>query len=398
MTAVEFDDVCYRRFIATVAALHPQKCFGYLLGSPDSPTVTDFYIFRGDLRATDAGREMFEPVGRYYRDHGDAGFLAPPEETLAFERERRARGLIALGMFHVHLRHPPYLAAIDRSLHADRRLWHLIVSLRTPSMPDPRVYVPDAGGHLQLGRIVVVSPAGGAAMVDLTWEQFLAEAMASGVDGPAGSLVAAALGRGIAVPSMLIRAAIDGGGPSGAEARRFAERGAESCLDRVRRGGLWWGATPVTVGQYQAVMRGIDVAAPAANLPMTQVDAHDAALFARLVGGRLPTLEEFRACVADAGTANPNQPEPDLADVAVFSENATSYPAPVASRKPGAHGMYDLQGLVWEWVENGSGWATVGGSRFAFAEMCAAEVAIPTHSDYRATDIGFRVCWDDQKC
>lgn len=248
MTTVEFDDRCYRRFIATVSALHPQKCFGYLLGAPGSPTVTDFYIFCGDLRGTEAGREMFEPVGRYYRDHGDAGFLAPPEETL-------------------------------------------------------------------------------------------------------------------------VR------------------------LDRVRRAGLWWGATPVTVGRYQSVMRGIDVAAPAATLPVTQVDAHDAALFARLVGGRLPTLDEFRACAADGGSAS--QPELELADVAVFSENATRYPAPVASRMPGPHGMYDLQGLVWEWAENGSGWATFGGSRFAFAEMCAPEVAIQTNGDYRATDIGFRVCWDD---
>lgn len=391
MATVEFDDGVYQKFVATVAALYPRKCYGYLLSSPGTALVTDFYVFDGDLRSTEPGRQMFESEGRYYFDHSDAGFLAPPEETIRFEQARLAQGLTTRGMFHVHLRHPPYLAEIDRRLHADPRLWHLIVSLRTPSMPDLMVYVPDAEGRLQPGQIAATASPRGASAISPSWDEFVAEAMASGTAPEIGKLVTAAAEQGIPVPSVLTRAAMSRGERIGEAA---IARGAEIRLDRVRHRQLWWATTPVTVAQYLSVMAGIQVDEPAARLPMTQVDVHDAELFARLVGGRLPAIEEFRACVAAGSPVESGDPSSNLAQVAVFSENAPRLPPPVATRSPDAHGIYDLQGLVWEWVTTGTGWATVGGSRFAFAEMCDPGLTISTLGSYKAQDIGFRVCWD----
>ncbi len=403
MTAAVCEEQAYRRFIATVSALHPRKSFGYLLGSPGDRVVTDFYIFQGDLRSTDAGREMFEPVGRYYRDHADAGFLAPAAETLAFERDRRARGLTALGMFHVHLRHPPFLAAIDRDLHADPGLWHMIVSLRSPAMPDAMVYVPDRDGELRADRLTIVPSTGevGPPPGRRTWEQLVAGDLTAQAGGRIEELVASALDQGITVPAPLILALVGAAGPGGAAVERFfesrASAGALVAVDRVRHGSLWWARRPVTIGAYRSVMSGVEVGPEAAELPMTQVDADEAALFARLLGGRLPTLEEYRAfVVSDPVLSRASRSAGDLADHAVFSENAARLPEPVASRRPDAHGAYDMQGLVWEWVAQGSDRAVVGGSRFAFPEMCGPDVALPTPSDYRAGDIGFRVCWDDR--
>ncbi len=95
--------------------------------------------------------------------------------------------------------------------------------------------------------------------------------------------------------------------------------------------------------------------------PVVNVAWGEAAVFAFLIGGRLPTEAEWE-CAARAGRAGNEVYGTDTGELT--AENAhwnkdetTRATVPVASYAPNPWGLYDMSGNVWEWVQ---GWYVVG--------------------------------------
>lgn len=140
------------RLVETITARFPEKSFGYLLSEERSDAPTDFVLFEGNIRNDAVWRPEFESYGRYFVNHSDAGFVATPEETWRIQREISARGLVEVGVFHSHQRHPANFSQIDYEMHVQRfqSLWHMIVSLRNPRFPQVRVYAVAPDGVREL--------------------------------------------------------------------------------------------------------------------------------------------------------------------------------------------------------------------------------------------------------
>ena len=139
---------------------------------------------------------------------------------------------------------------------------------------------------------------------------------------------------------------------------------------QVRISSLWAMETPVTQGQYRAIMDTNPAAfAEQPDHPVEQVGWLDAVRFCnrlsarlgltaayRFEGGavrwdrtadglRLPTEAEWEY-LRRAGEA---APDADLPARAWFSDNAGGTTHPVATRAPSAWGLFDLCGNVYEW-------------------------------------------------
>lgn len=152
---------------------------------------------------------------------------------------------------------------------------------------------------------------------------------------------------------------------------------------------------PITIGQWNDVMGKEDKRKGIHTHPVTEVNVDDIYKFLSLLDKstgktyRLPTEIEWCRCLG----VEPN--EEDLEKYAVFGK---SEPFPVCSRESNEFGLYDMRGLVWEWMttgKKGNKYALRGGSwssyrRFARA---VARVFIALPAD-RYFNIGFRVVED----
>lgn len=111
------------------------------------------------------------------------------------------------------------------------------------------------------------------------------------------------------------------------------------------------GPTPV----YGDLSMGFDKAHPAIGMTW-----HNATTFCAWLSKktgkkyRLPTEAEWE-CAARAGTTKPfgecANPE-TLTDYAWLETNSDRQPHAVGAKKPNAHGLYDMRGNVWEWVQD----------------------------------------------
>jgi formylglycine-generating enzyme required for sulfatase activity len=155
--------------------------------------------------------------------------------------------------------------------------------------------------------------------------------------------------------------------------------------------GLKVAETPITQAQWVKVM-GRDTE-PEKQwetydplLPATHVNWYEAMEFAKKVGGRLPSSEEFHL-LTFAGQEKMLEP---IEEYAVFNQRAI---CPVRTKKPNDWGLYDTTGLVWEWCQDGEGdWKWVrGGSWFNNGHYCRSAYRIIITPDTRINDIGFRV-------
>ena len=106
MKTLSFPQELMDQVTARILSRHPIKSFGYFVSDTRAGTPTDFIIFEGNDRNARGWKEEFESFGQYFVDHGDAGFVATPEEIWRFKKETRARGLFEVGVFHSHQRHP----------------------------------------------------------------------------------------------------------------------------------------------------------------------------------------------------------------------------------------------------------------------------------------------------
>jgi formylglycine-generating enzyme required for sulfatase activity len=203
--------------------------------------------------------------------------------------------------------------------------------------------------------------------------------------------------------------------------------------------GFWIGETPVTQGQYQAIMgrNPSDFKKAGLDAPVECVSWYDAAAFANKLsaleglsacfvesnkkrkgvvngasdylgckGWRLPTEAEWEyAC--RAGTPTPRYGELD--EIAWYGDNSGKTTHPVRQKEANAWGLHDLLGNVWEWcydryraypkqaatdpVGAATGTHSVrrGGSWYHGAQWVRAADrfrSTPTTRDYK---IGFRV-------
>lgn len=84
--------------------------------------------------------------------------------------------------------------------------------------------------------------------------------------------------------------------------------------------------------------------------PVVNVSWNDAQAFAEWVGGRLPTEAEWEYA-ARAGVTSPKLPG-DWQETTWYAENANGGTHPVGQKEPNEWGLYDVQGNVWEWVQD----------------------------------------------
>ena len=153
---------------------------------------------------------------------------------------------------------------------------------------------------------------------------------------------------------------------------------------------FWLSQTPITNAQYAAVISKHTFKAGEENLPVVNVSWDDAQEFCekatKLLGisMRLPT--EFEWCWA-AGR------EPDkLERYAVFGQKVITQ---VATKMPNEYGLYDMRGLVWEWLDasdsDKSAKVVRGGSWAGFNDFARAVYRLNYAPGYRDGLIGFRV-------
>jgi formylglycine-generating enzyme required for sulfatase activity len=118
------------------------------------------------------------------------------------------------------------------------------------------------------------------------------------------------------------------------------------------------GITPITQGQWQAVMGNNPSHFKGEDRPVENVTWDDATEFCKklseLTGEvyRLPSEAEWEyAC--RAGTTTRFWCGDELTkDVAVFSDSETKPTGPGYGRKPNQFGLYDTHGNVWEWCKD----------------------------------------------
>ncbi|MBV9171452.1 MAG: SUMF1/EgtB/PvdO family nonheme iron enzyme [Chloroflexi bacterium] len=382
----------YERLVHAVRARLPLKTFGYLLSDGDPWTVTDFVLFESNIRNTGVWKERFERYGQYFVEHDNAGFVATPEEAWQVQKMIWARGMVEVGVFHSHIRHPANFSRVDYDLHVQRfpSLWHLIVSVRNPDLPQLRAFGVSDTGVRELPLVVPPASSDNPAL--------------SASDGPRSALPLDVVirrarrvlaldqhGRPVCQSSRSIVTAIEdlvhsrhqeaidellwAGFLRGAEERydahiaglmapldggSFAMGSAEANAEhfmgevpvhQVNLSPFLLARVPVTCGLL--ALFDADRASAATSersRPAVDVTWFDAALFAMWVGCRLPTEAEWEfACGGGSAGQWCCGEEDALSRYAWYSQNAGSEAHPVATRQPNAYGIFDLHGNVWEW-------------------------------------------------
>jgi proteasome lid subunit RPN8/RPN11 len=136
------------RLVRTVREIFPRKAFGYLISDVDEWTPTDFVMFSDNIRNQNGWRDEFESYGRYFVEHSDAGFVATADESWRVQKEIWARDMFEIGVFHSHQRHPANFSLIDYEMHVLRfeTLWHMIISMRNPKLPQVRAFAVSSKG------------------------------------------------------------------------------------------------------------------------------------------------------------------------------------------------------------------------------------------------------------
>jgi formylglycine-generating enzyme required for sulfatase activity/proteasome lid subunit RPN8/RPN11 len=382
----------FERLVHAVRARLPLKTYGYLLSDGDPWTVTDFVLFESNLRNTGVWKERFECYGQYFVEHDNAGFVATPEEAWQVQKMIWDRGLVEVGVFHSHIRHPANFSRVDFDLHVQRfpSLWHLIVSVRNPDLPQLRAFgVSDAG----VRELPLVVPPANSDDPQLSTGDGSRSALPVDVVIRRARRVLALDQHGCPVcpSSRSIVTAIDdlvgtrhqeaidellyGGFLRGAEERydshiaalmapldgsSFAMGSAEAISEHfmgeqpahpINLSPFLLARVPVTQGLLALFDSDrASVGELERSRPAVDVTWFDAALFAMWMGCRLPTEAEWEfACGGGSAGQWCCVDEAALSRFAWYSQNAGSDLHPVATREPNAYGLFDLHGNVWEW-------------------------------------------------
>lgn len=121
------------------------------------------------------------------------------------------------------------------------------------------------------------------------------------------------------------------------------------------------------------------------NAPVTRVSWFAARAYCRAQGGRLPTENEWEY----AAHSGADEAEQARAIAAWYSRPTPKVLPDVRRGEPNANGVYDLHGLVWEWVDDFANTLVSGDSREAAdpdkLKFCGAgAIAATDRTDYAA--------------
>lgn len=108
---------------------------------------------------------------------------------------------------------------------------------------------------------------------------------------------------------------------------------------------------------------GTGASRPAA--PVTGVSWYAARAYCAARGGRLPTWTEWEYAAAADETRADARSDPAWREriLAWYAQSAAHPPGDVGTTPPDVHGVHDLHGLVWEWVEDFGSLMVSGDSR-----------------------------------
>jgi formylglycine-generating enzyme required for sulfatase activity/proteasome lid subunit RPN8/RPN11 len=450
---IVFPPAVRERLIETIQSRLPVKSFGVFMSRGDSRVIEDFFLFEGNTRNSADWRNQFESYGQYFLEHDDAGFVSTPQESFKLQKLLNARGMVEIGLFHSHLRHPGNFSRIDYDMHMQcyGQLWHMIISMRNPDLPQLRVF--DVSGIGVREQNLIASPSDNPrprprlSLVNAsTRDHDIAqarEALAVDVTGRPICRHSRAILEAIdtlerhdardAIQELLIEGLFAGGAerferhiaplmrslPGGSydmgtplsDKRHFV---GESPCHRVQLSPFRMASVPVTNELYDLFdQQRPDVCSCNASKPAVNVSWYDATLFAMWMGCRLPTEAEWEfACAAGSAMDWACNDERELPVLAWYSDNAAGQMQPVGTRWPNAFGLFDLHGNVWEWCRDSyeqdfyAHSPTIdpvnlaspsvdkvcrGGSFNGLAEMCRTPYRFHEPAEFVASDLGFRL-------
>ncbi len=139
------------------------------------------------------------------------------------------------------------------------------------------------------------------------------------------------------------------------------------------------------------------------NEPAVHVTWHEASRYCAHVGGRLPTMAEWRAA---AYTESRDQPTDGFVKGRTYvypvgdrpdgMNNNRSAHAAAGTTKQGVNGLYEMGANVWEWIADrrGEEALTAGGSWWYGPEQSRAESAQWKAANFYAVYVGFRCAYD----
>lgn len=101
------------------------------------------------------------------------------------------------------------------------------------------------------------------------------------------------------------------------------------------------------------------------SAPVTHVSWFAARAYAAWADRRLPTLAEWEYVAAASATSAVGRDDPAYNQRILnwYAQKSPAIPAPVQSAAPNFYGLYDLHGLVWEWVDDFNTALVTGESR-----------------------------------
>lgn len=89
------------------------------------------------------------------------------------------------------------------------------------------------------------------------------------------------------------------------------------------------------------------------DAPVTNISWFAARAYAKSVGKRLPTVDEWEYVgLADENSKNASDDPEFTEDILAKYKRKKRYREPVKSEAPNYYGLYDIYGLVWEWTED----------------------------------------------
>ncbi|MGL5363830.1 MAG: formylglycine-generating enzyme family protein [Bosea sp. (in: a-proteobacteria)] len=143
--------------------------------------------------------------------------------------------------------------------------------------------------------------------------------------------------------------------------------------------------------------------AGADNEPAVHLSWQEATRYCAHVGGRLPTIAEWRSAAYTEQRAKPTDafvkgrtyvyPVGDQPD---GMNNNRSHHLAVGTTKPGVNGLYDMGANVWEWIADRRGGEalTAGGSWWYGPAQSRSDAAQWKAADFYALYVGFRCAYD----
>ena len=157
--------------------------------------------------------------------------------------------------------------------------------------------------------------------------------------------------------------------------------------------GFWLGESEVTQTAYQKVVGKIPARSKgSAHRPVEYVSWNEARAYCAVIGGRLPTEEEWEHA-ARAGSTEARYG--DLDRVAWYSANSGYASHPVKGKEPNAWGLYDMLGNVSEWNDGGGSKKPLrGGSEHLGPRNVRASYRILQDPLSPSIDVGFRCAWE----